>query len=400
MSADQVLEQLLFNQPEDRRRFHRALLDHRRYYVFTSAEPHGHAVLRNDAGVPHALVFTSETAVAAFPVPEGSGVKVMDGLTLFTSLKASGLPWWVFNVGGPAGPIAFPTSMCGLILSAPESARGSGPARGALPAAPEAMGTAPLPFQRGALTQHARGLIDVNGVMRMLMSFEDWLVPVSLMAKGPERVGEGLVVYGSEQRLPPGEVWVFTDREAADRVAQQYATLGPYETGVAARDWVPLLDSETICKVNPGGPRDEYWGITSGAFALAKSWAAGLALEQQLAAAPRASGFADPASCADELRQFTSFMVAMAGNGSPLFTETATGFEGYVCLTPDEWAATAAVFQAGGQQVHCATLGSAQLIKLLSTHERMTEVCFQRHAETGRRMTRVTRASLLDILAV
>ena len=102
MSASSDLEHLLFNQPEERSRFHRALLDFAEYHVFTSTEAHGHAVLRNDAGVAHAMVFTSPEAAAAFPRPSGSDVRIMSGQALFTSLAKSGLPWWVFNVGGPA----------------------------------------------------------------------------------------------------------------------------------------------------------------------------------------------------------------------------------------------------------------------------------------------------------
>ena len=267
MSARSDLEHLLFNQPEERSRFHRALLDFAEYHVFTSTEAHGHAVLRNDAGVAHAMVFTSPEAAAAFPRPSGSDVRIMSGQALFTSLAKSGLPWWVFNVGGPAGPIAFPTAMCSLIL-------GAAPVVGT-PAAGAPV-TAPLPFARGVLTQHARGHVSVDGVMQALMSFNDWLVPVALMARAPQpRVGKGAVMFSQEQQLPAGEAWLFTDREAADRVAAKWPTLGTYETGVAALEWARLLADSglTIVKVNPGGPREEYWGITSGAFALTLDWA-------------------------------------------------------------------------------------------------------------------------------
>lgn len=267
MSASSDLEHLLFHQPEERGRFHRALLDFAEYHVFTSSEPHGHAVLRNDAGVAHAMVFTSPEAAAAFPRPSGSEVRIMDGRALFTSLSKSGIPWWVFNVGGPAGPIAFPVAMCSLILAA-------APAVGT-PAAGAPV-TGPLPFARGVLTQHARGHVSVDGVMRALMSFDDWLVPVALMARGPEpRVADALVVFSQEQQLPAGEAWLFTDREAADRVAAKWPTLGTYQAGVAALDWARQLAGSglTIVKVNPGGPREEYWGITSGAFALTLEWA-------------------------------------------------------------------------------------------------------------------------------
>jgi len=266
MSASDDLDHLLFHQPEERGRFHRALLDFGEYHVFTSTEAHGHAVLRNDAGVAHAMVFTSATAAAAFPRPSGSDVRIMSGRELFTSLAESGLPWWVFNVGGPAGPIAFPTAMCSLIL-------GAVPVAG--PPAVDAPITAPLPFARGVLTQHARGHVSVDGVMAALMSFNDWLVPVALMARGTPHVGAGLVVFSETQALPAGEAWLFTDREAADRVAAKWPTLGAYETGVTALDWAKLLAGSglTIVKVNPGGPREEYWGINSGAFALTLSWA-------------------------------------------------------------------------------------------------------------------------------
>jgi len=254
--------------------------------------------------------------------------------------------------------------------------------------------TAPERTIRDMLMQHARGEVDVDGMMRELMGFDDWLVPIAFLAAPSDgKVHDGLVMYSQQQRLPPGELWLFTDRAAADRVAPKWATLGSYVTGVSTLEWVePLMTSGLkIVKVNPGGTRQEYWGIQSGGFEIAASWARGVAIEKGL----RKSGTNGDADLAALMERHTTFVIPLsAGSQRPITAVDRDGETLYCCLTEDAWKATYQALSAE-REVLSGTTTLAGLRSVLTNNFPVHSVCFQPFLNGGRHQVTRGRSELM-----
>ena len=141
-----------------------------------------------------------------------------------------------------------------------------------------------------SLSEPVRVLIDysqkragANEVMRALASHKGWLAPALLFAQAGEQelLLDRLVLFGMETRLPPGELWVFTDRAAAERAQAAGALLGPYAADIAGTELFGMLDSRfQIVRVNPYSPNEQGWQFLPGSFELAKLWAQVIALEE------------------------------------------------------------------------------------------------------------------------
>jgi len=84
-----------------------------------------------------------------------------------------------------------------------------------------------------------------------------------------------------ETRLPPGELWVFTDRAAAERAQAAGALLGPYAADIAGTELFGKLDPRfQIVRVNPYSPNEQGWQFLPGSFEVAQLWAQVAALEE------------------------------------------------------------------------------------------------------------------------
>ncbi len=137
------------------------------------------------------------------------------------------------------------------------------------------------------LTAYGEGRANVNDVMRALVSYRGWLVPLALFARRGEanRVTDSILILSSEMSLPPGELWVFTDAEAAHLAQAKGALLGAYASGMAGTELFNQLDPnwQTV-RVNPGSPRERTWIFTEGSAAEAgQLWAEAIMLEESFA---------------------------------------------------------------------------------------------------------------------
>lgn len=134
------------------------------------------------------------------------------------------------------------------------------------------------------LTAYSEGRANANDVMRALVSHHGWLVPALLVAGGGEQAGvvENMTMFGAETQLPPGELWIFTDREAAEVAQAAGASLGAYACGIAGTQLFRSIDpnAKTV-RVNPYSPRERTWIFSEGsASEVGSIWAEAIALEE------------------------------------------------------------------------------------------------------------------------
>ncbi|HEY9401705.1 MAG TPA: hypothetical protein VIQ24_03350 [Pyrinomonadaceae bacterium] len=134
------------------------------------------------------------------------------------------------------------------------------------------------------LTAYSEGRANADDVMRALVSHRGWLVPASLVAQSGEQAGvvDNITMYGAETRLPPGELWIFTDREAADLAQAAGASLGAYAGGIAGTKLFRSIDPDTkTVRVNPYSPRERTWIFSEGsATGAGRIWADAITLEE------------------------------------------------------------------------------------------------------------------------
>jgi len=101
------------------------------------------------------------------------------------------------------------------------------------------------------LTAYSQHRADTNTVMRSLISHRNWFTPLSLFASSGEqvrRVESGLIL-SPEMQITPGELWVFTDREAAFRAQAAGAPLGTYAGGMNGTELFRRGQSENSHKI-------------------------------------------------------------------------------------------------------------------------------------------------------
>ncbi len=146
------------------------------------------------------------------------------------------------------------------------------------------MGTEPLSHPVRVLTDYSQKRVGANEVMRALAGHKGWLAPALMFARAEGEdlfLDGGMVLFGAETRLPPGELWVFTDRAAAERAQAAGALLGPYAADIAGTELFGKLDPNLqIVRVNPYSPNEQGWQFLPGSYELAKLWAEVVALEE------------------------------------------------------------------------------------------------------------------------
>jgi len=137
----------------------------------------------------------------------------------------------------------------------------------------------------GAFSQKKLGQ---DRVMRGLMTHDGWLAPAVTLAPDADGnvVTDNIVMYGTETRLPPGEMWLFTERCYAQAAHEKGGHLGALASdlrGVDVFSNVPVGMQKLL--VNPGSRPEEGWFLGSaGAIQLGRVWAAAVNLEQRLIA--------------------------------------------------------------------------------------------------------------------
>jgi hypothetical protein len=121
-----------------------------------------------------------------------------------------------------------------------------------------------------------------NDVMRSLTSHHNWLAPLVMFAQSGEQARrvDSVLVLSTEMRITPGELWIFTDWEAALRAQSAGALLGSYASGMTGTELfrkVPL--NTNIVRVNPCSPLEQTWAFQGGGIEAGKIWADAIALE-------------------------------------------------------------------------------------------------------------------------
>jgi hypothetical protein len=160
--------------------------------------------------------------------------------------------------------------------------------------------------------------IGTSQVLRALMEHPSWLAPAGPYASaGGDLVVPKMVLYGDQARMPPGVVWVFSDRAHADRANAQLVAqggqLGPYVEGVSGVDVFSRLESFKFEKlnVNIGSPAVETFFVGDGPGPLLGLWARAVGLEQTIA---RATSHQDPAMLR-ALRDFPGLCTFQSDDG-------------------------------------------------------------------------------------
>lgn len=133
------------------------------------------------------------------------------------------------------------------------------------------------------LEAYSQDRVGMDDVMRALTSHRGWFTPLALFAQSgaPTRHVDGMLVLSTEARITPGELWIFTDREAALRAQAAGAELGSYAGGMAGTELFRSVppNIKTV-RVNPGSPREHTWMfMEGGGIEAGKIWADAIALE-------------------------------------------------------------------------------------------------------------------------
>lgn len=134
------------------------------------------------------------------------------------------------------------------------------------------------------LTTYSQQHAGMNNVMRSLISHRNWFAPLSMFPNSgePTRRAESALMLSTEARITPGELWIFTDREAALRAQAAGALLGTYAGNMSGTELfrkIPL--NTTVVRVNPYSPLEYTWTFRDGGgIEAGVIWAEAIALEE------------------------------------------------------------------------------------------------------------------------
>jgi len=189
---------------------------------------------------------------------------------------------------------------------------------------------------REVLRAFAEGRASRDAVMRALLEHDGWLAPVDVLGETTHNALPGAaIVYHPAWAYPDGELWLFTDREAADRAAAAGAPLGIYADAVpAARLFARLPAGIKKIKINNFGPREEFWFIGTEAFATAAQWLDAVAVERAVMNGP---AVADDDDDVARLARFTWLLYLSGANHGVVGLPEVAGFQsaGVLFTAPD-----------------------------------------------------------------
>jgi hypothetical protein len=134
------------------------------------------------------------------------------------------------------------------------------------------------------LLAYSQNRANMNDVVRALISHRNWLAPLTQFAQSGAQsiVVDGMLVLSTEAQITPGELWVFTDSEAALRAQAAGAMLGTYGSGMTGTELFRNISPNIkTVRVNPGSPVEHTWIFQDGGgIEAAKIWADAIALEE------------------------------------------------------------------------------------------------------------------------
>ena len=134
------------------------------------------------------------------------------------------------------------------------------------------------------LEAYGAGRANANDVMRALVGHRGWFVPLGFFAecRGDGSKADGVLILSAEAQTPPGELWLFTDDEAARLAQSKGASLGAYASRMAGTEMFRAIGPQyPTVWVNPGSPRERTWIFQEGSAAdVGGLWAEAVALEE------------------------------------------------------------------------------------------------------------------------
>jgi hypothetical protein len=195
----------------------------------------------------------------------------------------------------------------------PPAAYARGGDEHAAPASARQGGEEERPSIVGILAAFNQKELGTEDVMRGLICHDDWLAPVVALPPGPDGVvvTETVVTYGAETRLPPGELWLFTEKRYADAAQQKGALLGAYAAGLRGVDvFANVPKGLNQIRVNPGAPEAENFHLGSpDAIELGRVWANAVLLERRVAA----PGALEDPEVRERLRRCQELLIILVG---------------------------------------------------------------------------------------
>lgn len=131
------------------------------------------------------------------------------------------------------------------------------------------------------LLAYSRKEATKDHVLRALCEHDGWVAPagfayVATKSDTYDRVS----IFGTESRVPPQKLYLFTDRGAAEAAAEKIQ-LGPYVMPVhGARLFAALPAGFTELHVNPASPQEQCWFMGGDALPLGALWGQAVDVEQ------------------------------------------------------------------------------------------------------------------------
>jgi hypothetical protein len=114
---------------------------------------------------------------------------------------------------------------------------------------------------RGVLVEFSQGRADHHRVMRALIEFEGWVVPITILNSHYRQFDFPAVYdFGVPTRLPPDRLWLFTDTEAVRHALAQGYGPGLCGAGVPGTELFSNLNPDWAeVFINPGSPVEESY---------------------------------------------------------------------------------------------------------------------------------------------
>lgn len=160
------------------------------------------------------------------------------------------------------------------------------------------------------LVAFAQNQLDADDVFRALVSYEQWLAPVPVLREHYGRTAfDQVVMYGHVADFPPGELWLFTDDDAAHRAKIAGSNLGAFAINNAGVDLFENLHPDwQFIRVNPVSTAELSWTFPRGTFAVLQAWVAAIRFEAEVRT--WASGRPVDLNALAGYRQFSAFLFA------------------------------------------------------------------------------------------
>jgi hypothetical protein len=139
-------------------------------------------------------------------------------------------------------------------------------------------------------------------VMRALISWDGWFAPALYAAEAfGKNLFEHACVWGTESRVPPGHLWLFTGADRGPLLVQRGASPGPYVGPlVGATLFEKLPQGITQIEINPGSPPAEAFFVGAHGLPLTRQLGAAIGLE---------SAFASGTNLVDRLVDYEQYIL-------------------------------------------------------------------------------------------